>query len=315
MRYYTSRGYDIRGGNGHQSGILEVTVTTPNYFKAMEIALKEGRHVTADEAAIGEPVAVINEAGARLWPSGKPVGGHISLYVGGSTRPPVDVTIVGVVANSLDRVAPGAAVRRVSRAEPAVFVPLATAIRGGMYVPTAPELVVRTRHQKPLASMSAVRAAAFDVDPMALIYGFLDMEDLLAGGHPQSKFNAWLFGVLAGVSLLLAAAGIYAVLSYQVSRQAREIGVRMALGADRARVRRMVAGDAARLVASGLVAGIGITVLISHYVRAGIFGIPELDPVALCVTVVVLGVTAAVASYIPARRATKVDPLIALRSE
>jgi predicted permease len=316
MRYFTSRGYDIRGGNGHQSGILEVTVTTPNYFKAMEIALKEGRHVTADEAAIGEPVAVINEAAARLWPAGqRPVGGHISLYVGGSTSPPVDVAIVGVVANSLDRVAPGAAFRRVSRAQPAVFVPLATTIRAKVPGPVAPELVVRTRHENPLASVSAVRAAAFDVDPMALIYGFLDMGDLLAGGRPQSRFNAWLFGALAGVALLLAAAGIYAVLSYQVSRQAREIGVRMALGADRARVRRMVVGDAARLVASGLATGIAITVLVRHYVTAGIFGIPELDPLALCATVVVLGATAAVASYVPARRATKVDPLIALRSE
>jgi putative ABC transport system permease protein len=261
-----------------------------------------GRDFSEAEAALGHPAALINDAARQLWPPGQsPIGQRITLFqVRGSAFPPLEVTVIGVVGN----------VQAIGAApNPTVFIPYATnGLPSGL-----PTMIVRTRHEQPLQSADAVRGEAFSINPNVLLLRPVDLEEQFAAGGLQPRFNVWLFGGLAAIALALAAAGIYAILSYHVARRRREIGIHLALGAASGRIIWMVIRLMTRLVAIGLVCGVAATVGLARLAKSQVVSLPDTDSMALVVAVVVLTGVAACACYIPARRAARVDPLTVLR--
>jgi putative ABC transport system permease protein len=263
----------------------------------MQIPLRAGRAFTDQEPA---SVAIISEGLANsLWP-----GAALSSVVGrGIRRDPADpiMRVVGVVgdvrADALDR-------------DPHVtlYHPLGQDVRNGMTI------VVRTTRD-PLAAVSAVRAAVSDLDPNLPIAAIRTMSDVVSASLAERRFQMSLVTLLALLALVLAVVGIYGVTSYTVMRRTREIGLRVALGAQQGDVLRSVLVEGLRPVFVGLVLGVVGGQIGAQWIRAALFGIDPLDPAALGGVACVLLLTATLACYLPARRAALVEPLTALRSE
>jgi putative ABC transport system permease protein len=270
---------------------------TPALFAAMEIPLLAGRTFAEPEPA---PVAVINETLAQgLWP-----GTPLSSVIGrGVRRDPADpvMTVVGVVGDvravALDRAAP-----------PTLYHPLSQDVRNGM------TMIVRTTRD-PLASAGAVRAAVSDLDPDLPIAAMRTMGDVVSDSLAERRFQMSLVTLLSVLALVLAVVGIYGVTSYSVARRTREIGLRVALGAQQRDVLRSVLVEGLRPVLVGLALGIAGAQVGALWIRTALFGIGPLDPTALIGVAGVLLLTATLACYLPARRASLVEPLTALRTE
>ena len=178
----------------------------------------------------------------------------------------------------------------------------------------AEDLVVRT-DVEPASLAATVRNAVWEIDKDQPVSDIRTMEEILAGSIARQRFSMLLLGVFAGVALLLAAVGIYGVMSYSVAQQTHEIGIRMALGASTGAVLKMAVGYGLKLVVAGVLIGLIAAFALTRLMSTLLFGVTATDPVTFAVISVLLVVVAAVASYIPARRATKVDPLVALRYE
>jgi putative ABC transport system permease protein len=176
------------------------------------------------------------------------------------------------------------------------------------------DVVVRTSGD-PLVSVSALRAAARRFDPDQVLFEFKSLDEQVSGTVASQRFAMILLSIFAALALVLSAIGVYGVISYLVSQRTREIGVRVALGAQRSDVLRLILGDGARLTflgaAIGLAASLGLTRLLAKM----LFGVRASDPVTLIVVTVILSAVAFLACYIPALRATRVDPMVALRYE
>jgi putative ABC transport system permease protein len=299
-----ARGYQISGEVRQDAVRVPILAINADYLRTMGIVVRTGRDISETDVMRREPVAVINETARLLWPGGQhPIGARIMLHgLGRPTDPPLEVTVVGIARNDDDAADP---------ARPAVFVPYT--LTGLPFAP--PALIIRTRHDDPLRSADAVRAQAFALNPRALLLRPVDLAAQFASGRLQPRFNMALLGGLAAIALALSAAGIFAVLSYQVAGRRREIGIRLALGADRARIFSMIFGSGAVLVGSGLAVGVAAALAITRLVKSQIFTVPQTDPVALVVAVTILAIVAACACYLPARRACRVDPLAVLRSD
>ena len=299
-----ARGYQISGEARHDGTRVAVQAIDADYLRTMGIPIRTGRNISETEVLRHEPAAIIDEAARQLWPAGQnPLGTRITLHgLRAPADPPVEGTVVGVVRNGDDAAEP---------ARPVVFVPYTVA-----GLPLAPPtVVVRTRHDDPLRSADAVRAQAYALNPRALLLRPVDLAAQSASGRLQPRFNMALFGGLAAIALALSAAGIFALLSYQVAGRRREIGIRLALGAGSARIFSMILGSGAVLIGSGLAIGVATGIAVSRLVKSQIFTVPQTDPVALIVSVTILALVAACACYLPARRACRVDPLTILRSE
>jgi putative ABC transport system permease protein len=267
---------------------------------------------TEEEVDRARPVAVINEAAARLWPAGEdPLGrllkldelknpGALNLS---STNASADVTLVGVMGNARND-----DVR--SDPQPAVLVPYT------LVAPPHRVLAVRTMADAD-AFGNALRAQVREMDREQPVNGPITMEAILGFRTAQPRFLVALFSVFAALGLALALAGLYSVLSYLVSRRIREIGVRMALGAQRADVLRLIMQTGAGFVGAGIVVGtlasLGVARLLASQLE--LFRVTATDPVSFSVVIALLSAVAVAACYIPARRATKVDPIEALRYE
>ncbi|MCY4119981.1 MAG: ABC transporter permease, partial [Acidobacteria bacterium] len=272
-------------------------LVAPGYFDTLGIPLLEGRAFTRRDAASADKVAVVEVGSARhLWPDGSPIGRRF--------RPPYFdswFTVVGVVGET----------RQVNTDWP-----------GGdlrYYVPFPPEqvhtevrLVVRT--DTPAALLVAVRREAWDIDPrVALLTSTMDRHVRDAQARP--RFAARLMTVFALVGLLLAAGGIFAVVSCDVSRRTREVGVRMALGARRPDVLVLVSRRGAALTAGGAAIGLGGAVAVTRLAESVLFEIAPLDPVSFIGATAVLAGVALAATWVLARRAAGVDPVEALRAD
>jgi putative ABC transport system permease protein len=283
-----------------------------DYLRTLGIPLLRGRMFTEEEVDRARPVAVINEAAARLWPAGEdPLGRVLKLdelkNPGGlnltSTDASADVTLVGVMGNARND-----DVR--SDPQPAVLVPYT------LVAPPHRVLAVRTMADED-AFGNALRAQVREMDREQPVNGPITMEAILGFRTAQPRFLVALFSVFAALGLALALAGLYSVLSYLVSRRTREIGVRMALGAQRADVLRLIMQTGGSFVGAGIVVGtlasIGVARLLASQLE--LFRVTATDPVSFSVVIVLLSVVAVAACYIPARRATRVDPIEALRYE
>ncbi|HVU24028.1 MAG TPA: ABC transporter permease [Opitutus sp.] len=296
--------YKIPGRPPLPPGTIQGTLyyaATPDYFKAMGIPLLRGRFFTAADAAGAPRVAIINEALAKLqFPNQDPIGQHINITN-------ADAEIVGLVGDVKHYQLDGGA--RVQAYEPFAQVPF-----------NFMTLVVRVGDSTPgalsnAALPAAIRTAIYGVDKDQPIASIRPLASLVAESVARPRFAMFLFGVFSTVALLLSAIGIYGVMAYSVTQRTNEIGIRMALGAQRRDVLRLVLAQGGRLVGLGVIAGLLGALLLTRFISSMLFGVTARDPVTFAVIATLLATIAAVACLLPALRATRVDPVEALRAE
>jgi putative ABC transport system permease protein len=271
------------------------------YFRAMSIPLLAGRQFNERDSPPAPPVAIVNRTLARrYWPGEDPVGKRFSLSTPGQGAPVF--TVVGVAGDVRHT-------NLVQEPDAELF------LYYRQIVPARMTVVVRARQSDPgrLAGPLRQALAAADKDlPMSRI---LPMEEILSNSISSRRLTMLLLGIFAAVALLLAAVGIYGVISYSVAQRRHEIGIRMALGAPRDRVLWMVTGEAMLLAGVGELAGLAGTFALRRLIDSQLYGMTTMDPIIFITVPLVLASVAFVAAFIPARRAIQVDPLIALRHE
>jgi putative ABC transport system permease protein len=282
-----------------QEPLAERRFVTPGYFRALGIPLLRGRPLTEQDAEGDSPVVLVNETLARrFWPDQDPTGRRILM---GS---PEYLTIVGVVRD----------VRQVGLAQDAraeVYLPPQSKWVGNLRTAS---LVVRAT---PAAGnvAAAIRLAVETVDPEQPIYDVKTMEDVVAGSIADRRLNLALVGGFAAVALLLAALGVYGVISYTVAQSTREIGIRMSLGAQRSDVFRLVVGQGALLAVVGMAVGVAGALALTRLMASLLFTVGARDPLTFAAAPLLLLAVALAACAVPALRATRVDPSVALRAE
>ena len=277
-------------------------LASPGYFEAMGIEVVRGRAVEEVDRRGGRRVLVVNETFARQhWPGEDALGKTVTIHYVDDAG--LEWEVVGVVADTRHAEV-GAP------ADPQMFVPLHQA----EYLFGYMALAVRAAPGTGDVS-GAVRAAAAAVDPKYPLYGLAPLSEWLSRATARDRFTATLLGAFAALALVLAAAGIHGVIAYQVARRTREIGLRMALGAERATVLRGVVGEALALAGVGVAVGAVGAVLASRALAGLLFEIGTLDPLTYTGVAAALLAAAALAAWVPARRAASVDPVEALRAE
>jgi putative ABC transport system permease protein len=272
---------------------------SPGYFKAMGIPLLHGRAFTEADCLQASPVLIINETMARrVFPDGNAMGKRVKLSWG---YPHVPLEIIGVV---------GAARTFGLETEPMreIFFPYQ---QGGM-APTT--LAIRTVGD-PMAIASSVRESIRRLDDSLPPYDVKTLEQRVSDSVAPRRFLVSLMSLFALLALALAAIGIYGVLSYLVAQRTREIGIRMALGATAGAVLGLILKRGAILILIGTAAGLAGAIALTRLIKTLLFGVSATEPAVFAVAAVLLILTALLAAYIPGRRATKVDPLVALRHE
>jgi predicted permease len=265
------------------------------YLPAMRIPLRTGRQFTRIDRAGSPNVVIINEtAASRLFPGGDAVGKTVLL--GGGER-----EVIGVVADVRHQ-----ALDQDSGLE--AYMPYAQMPDYGTLA-----MVVRSR-VRPLVLAQSVKAALNEADPSLPVGDFQPLEAIVDRAVSPRRFILLILGGFAGTALLLAALGIYAVLSYSVTQRIREIGIRMALGESAQSVRARVVGRTLMLAAAGVIIGAVVSFGAARLLRSMLFGIGPSDPISFVATAVLLVVISAIAGFLPAVRASRTDPIVALRS-
>jgi predicted permease len=285
-----------RGTDAMQAPLVHGSSVTPEYFHLLRMTVVRGRLFTDfdDENAPG--VAVVNEAMARIfWPGATPVGQHVKLSRSATSW----TTIVGVVADARTESLKDAGI-------PEVYA--------SAYQRTEKHLAIFLRGQFDIAAMAdRVRAQVQLVDDTLPVYGAQALHETVAMSLAERRFSTAMVGLFALTALLLAALGIYGVIAYDVSERTHEIGIRVALGAERRTIVRMVLREGVTLVLFGAAVGLACAAGLSRSMAGVLYGVRPIDPPTFVAVPVLLITVAVLACYVPARRATRVDPLIALR--
>jgi putative ABC transport system permease protein len=284
-----------------ESQSLQTRVATAGYFSTVGIPVRRGRAFTEWDREDTPGVLVLNEAAVRSYfPHEDPLGQRITLGWNWGDEL-VSGEVVGVVGD----------VRHfglTSEPLPEVYIAHAQFPNAGM------TLVLRTAGD-PLAVAGPVRAALRELDPSLAAGTLVPLDDLLSRSVAQPRFYALLLGLFAAVALTLAAVGILGVMSYLVAQRTREIGIRMALGADASAVHRLVIGRGMLLTMAGLALGLPATLALTRVIESQLYGVEPGDPATLAAVVLLITAVAFLSSYIPSRRATRIDPVLAIRGE
>jgi putative ABC transport system permease protein len=301
-----------RGGNiglkvnGVQQGSMDIRVVTPDYFETLRVAMKQGRDFSRADSATGEPIAIVNEAFVRKFLDGSdPLDSSVQTEGEGK----VAHRIVGVAADVKSYVD--------LPEGPAVFLPAVQADFGlvllfDVWFPT--HILVRTSGD-PRLFANAVDAAIREADPSIPVGRTLTMDQVLARSLAIQRFMMVVVAIFAVLALVLAAVGIYGVISFSVSQRTQEFGIRMALGADTYSVLSLVIREAARLALLGVAIGILGAIALHQAIASVLFGVHAADPGTIAASAICLLAVIFLACCIPARRAARVDPMVALRYE
>jgi putative ABC transport system permease protein len=295
--------YSAEGAPPSAPGEMPSTISqvvSPDFFATLRIPVLLGRDLSLEDTRDSAPVVVISESMARHnWPGQSPIGKYLKLGSRESNEP--QRRIVGVVgdirSNTFD-----------NSLDPTTYVPLA------QLPMKASDFVVRTAAD-PSELAEPLAAQLRSVDPDTPAYDVRSLEQLIADNASGVQSAARMMMIFGIVALTLAAAGIFAVMAYSVTQRTHEIGVRMALGAQHSDVLRLVIASAVKMAAVGLAIGIGIAVLLARALSSALFGVVDVDTSIFVMLTALLATVAAVAAYIPARWATRVDPMQALRYE
>jgi putative ABC transport system permease protein len=301
--------YDVEGrppAPPNERTSASFDVASPGYFRAMNIPLVRGRTFTDADREGSPAVVIVSETMARrAWPGEDPLGKRITMGASASGPPPPSREVVGVVGD----VKHGGLEAEVKEA---IYAPYGQ-------VPWPNVTLVARTEADPDATAVAMRAAVRGVSPDQPVYNVRVMEQVVAESVAKPRLYASLLGLFAGLALLLSAMGIYAVMSYTVTQRAHEIGIRMALGARPGDVLRLVVGHGMRLtlvgVAIGLAAAFGLARLLASLSASLLFGVSATDPATFGGIALLLAGVALLACWLPARRAARVDPLVALRTD
>ena len=295
------------GPRDEMMGVLYIV--TPDYFRTLGIELKKGRLITAQDRAGSQPVTVIDESLAqKFFPNEDPIGKRLTDGEGGADSPPFE--IVGVVEHvkhyGLDGEVPvDAQFYYAFEQVPERFFPI---------VASRMALLVRTSAD-PLSLVGAVRQQVLETDKDQPVYNARTMEQLISESIASRRFAMLLLTIFAGVALLLASVGIYGVMSYAVTQRTHEIGVRIALGATVSDILKLIVGQGMFLALVGVGLGLVAAFALTRVMASLLYGVSATDPVTFGGIALLLAIVACAACYIPARRATKVDPMVALRYE
>ena len=283
----------------------EYRVISPSFFHTLGIGFERGRVFTDADNAKSEPVLIINRAMAReYWPNGDAIGRHV--WIGKPMGPrytePAPREIVGIVAD----------IHELTLAEPplpTMYLPAAQAPRnaGGYFV-------VRSKQAGAL-SATAIRSALIGLDPLHPPGQIRSMEQTISASLTDWRFRAVLLAIFGGLALFIATIGVYGVVSYWVAQRTHEIGIRMTLGAERSNVLRLVLGQGLGLALVGVLAGVAAASQLMRLMADMVYGVKATDPLTFAGTSLLLLVVALLACYVPARRAMRVDPMVALRHE
>jgi len=280
---------------------FDMNLVGPRYCATMKLPLAAGREFTANDNAAGQRVVIINEAAARAyWPNQNPLGKHLMIGSPGRGNPQ-PVEIIGVVGDSRYRA-------------------LTETFRPGMLLPAAqnytPDLSLHLRSAgDPAALIESVRRELRALDPQLPAARIRTLEEQRRNSLYSERVTALLLAAFGGLALLLAALGIYGVMAYSVTQRTREVGIRMALGAGAGDVLRLMLRQGAWLIVAGVALGVAGALAATRLIRSFLYEVSVTDPLTFVVAALLLAGVALLACWIPARRATKVDPMIALRCE
>jgi predicted permease len=280
----------------------EITSVTPEYFKVLQASLVRGRYFTEDDDTGKQPVAIVDESTARTyWPDRDPIGRRLGSFRGAANPP--WCTVVGVIkdikSDGLDQ-----------SGAPHIYRPIYQ-----FPGPRTLSLSVTVRTSLSATSLEPlIRREIQAVDPNLPVFNVRTMNEVIDGSLASRRFSAELVGVFAVVALLLASVGIYGLLAYMVGQRAHEIGVRMALGAMPSTIGKMIVSRGAGLTGIGVVIGLILSGIMAPLISSLLYGVRPIDPEVFLAVPLILMVVALLASYIPARRAARVNPIVALRA-
>jgi putative ABC transport system permease protein len=288
----TARNWEIVTADGRQ--------VSPEYFATMDTRVLAGRAFTWDDAADTPPIVIIDETLARqAWPGQSAVGKQLQL--GPTGQPDNMAEVVGVVEHERSH--------DLTRAvRPLIFFPM------GQQMPVVVDVAVET-DVAPASLLAAVTGLVHEMDKDLAVTRAVPMTAYVSEGMAQARFSFLLMAVLGGIALLLAAVGIFGVIAYTVTQRTREFGIRLALGEDPAQTRRGVIARGMGLVGPSILVGLACSLLLTRFLGGLLYQVNPYDPLTLGGIAAVLAVVALAACYLPARRATSVDPAITLRSE
>jgi putative ABC transport system permease protein len=280
---------------------FDMNIVGPRYCATMKLPVVAGREFTANDNAAGQRVVIINEAAARTyWPNQNPLGRHLMIGAPGQGKPQ-PVEIIGVVGASRYR-------------------SLTEAFRPGMLLPAAQnyasDLSLHLRSAgDPASLIESARRELRALDPQLPPTRVRTLEEQRRNSLYSERVTAWLLSAFGGLALLLAGLGIYGVMAYSVTQRTREVGIRMALGAQTGDVLRLMLRQGARLIVAGVALGLAGAFAATRLIKSFLYQVSATDPLTFVVAALLLSGVALLACYLPARRATKVDPMIALKYE
>lgn len=290
-------------------------IAMPGYFETMRLPVMKGRALTYDDGPRAPAVIIINQQAAeRFWPGENPIGKRLQFLPGSDNDPPNWMTIVGVTANARldDMVSPPYPEVYVPALQTPEFMGEASGLAGPHM--TYLTVVIRAR-QNPTSLVPEVRHVVQSFNRALPISQIQTMDEAVGLATAQPRFEMWLLASFGALAMILAAVGIYGVMNYAVSQRTREIGIRMSLGAGRSEILQMVMSQGMRQAIAGILAGIAAAVLLSRLMAQMLFGVQPTDPFTFISVSGILLLTALAAIAIPAQRALRIEPIVALRTE